>query len=170
MRESEKGIVHLFEPSRFICLFTPASTVDSTCRDLCRPTTCEKAARVPSSSSPSCPFLVTWLVSPYRPFKHLCISKMEQCVAPFVVPGYEPGPGGVAKTPEERRELLNSIKQMRLVQAGIESPVAKATLSGGMGQYIPASLSSCSMCEKLNPHFSLALLSVQDSPLEPFSR
>lgn len=59
---------------------------------------------------------------------------MEQCVAPFVVPGYEPGPGGVAKTAEERREILNSIKQMRLVQAGIESPVAKATLSGGMGQ------------------------------------
>ncbi|ORY88951.1 Tim17/Tim22/Tim23/Pmp24 family-domain-containing protein [Leucosporidium creatinivorum] len=63
---------------------------------------------------------------------------MEQCVAPFVVPGYEPGPGGVAKTPEERREILNSIKQMRLVQAGIESPVAKATLSGGMGFAIGA--------------------------------
>lgn len=53
--------------------------------------------------------------------------------APFVVPGYEPGPDGVPKTPEERSEILQSIKQMRLVQAGIESPVAKATMSGGMG-------------------------------------
>ena len=59
---------------------------------------------------------------------------MEGMVAPFVVPGYEPSPTGEPKTPEERSEILRSIKQMRLVQAGIESPVAKAALSGGMGE------------------------------------
>ena len=58
---------------------------------------------------------------------------MDILVAPFVVPGFEPGPDGNPKTPEERREILQSIKQMRLVQEGIESPVAKAAMSGAMG-------------------------------------
>lgn len=65
-------------------------------------------------------------------------------VAPFVVPGYEPTPTGEPKSPEERSEILNSIKQMRLVQAGIESPVAKAALSGGMGEH---SRQSCRAAE-----------------------
>lgn len=38
------------------------------------------------------------------------------------------------KSPEERAEILSNMKQMRLVQAGIESPVAKAVMSGGMGE------------------------------------
>ncbi|KAK4057125.1 Mitochondrial import inner membrane translocase subunit tim22 [Microbotryomycetes sp. JL221] len=56
-------------------------------------------------------------------------------VAPFVVPGYEPNtiPGSAEKTPEERAEILQNIKQTRFVQAGIESPAAKAVMSGGIG-------------------------------------
>ena len=50
-------------------------------------------------------------------------------VAPFVTPGYEPG----EKSPEERADILRNIKQMRLAQAGMESPVAKAAMSGGVG-------------------------------------
>lgn len=50
-----------------------------------------------------------------------------------MIPGYEPGPDGIPKTPEERKEVLQSIKQMRLVQSGIESPVAKSLMSGAMG-------------------------------------
>ncbi|KAI5476249.1 mitochondrial import inner membrane translocase subunit TIM22 [Pseudohyphozyma bogoriensis] len=57
---------------------------------------------------------------------------MDKLVAPFVVPGYEPGPDGTAKSIEERAEILRNIKQMRWVQEGMESPVAKATLSGVM--------------------------------------
>lgn len=53
--------------------------------------------------------------------------------APHVVPGYEPGIDG-PKSPDERAEILSNMKQMRLVQAGIESPVAKAVMSGGMGE------------------------------------
>lgn len=56
-----------------------------------------------------------------------------QAVAPLVVPGYEPSPTG-PKTDEERAEILNQMKQMRMVSAGIESPVAKAVMSGGVGQ------------------------------------
>lgn len=52
--------------------------------------------------------------------------------APHVVPGYEPSMSG-PKSDDERAEILSNIKQMRLVQAGIESPVAKAVMSGGMG-------------------------------------
>lgn len=62
---------------------------------------------------------------------------MEKLVAPFVVPGYEPGLEGEPKSDEERKQILFSIKQMRLVQAGIESPIAKATLSGVMGFVFP---------------------------------
>lgn len=54
-------------------------------------------------------------------------------VAPYVVPGYEPGPDGEPKSLVERQEIITSLKQMRMVQAGIESPVAKAALSGVMG-------------------------------------
>ncbi|KDE02333.1 hypothetical protein MVLG_07103 [Microbotryum lychnidis-dioicae p1A1 Lamole] len=53
--------------------------------------------------------------------------------APFVVPGYEPSPTGEPKTPEERQQILFQMKQMRWVQAGIESPIAKAGISGAMG-------------------------------------
>lgn len=62
---------------------------------------------------------------------------MDVLCAPFIVPGYEPTPTGEPKTSEERREILGSLKQMRLVQAGIESPVAKAALSGVMGPSPP---------------------------------
>lgn len=60
---------------------------------------------------------------------------MDLLVAPFVIPGYEPGPDGIPKTPEERKEVLQSLKQMRLVQSGIESPVAKSLMSGAMGGF-----------------------------------
>ncbi|KAK4698935.1 RNA polymerase II-associated protein 1, partial [Phenoliferia sp. Uapishka_3] len=53
--------------------------------------------------------------------------------SPFVVPGYEPGPDGEPKSPDERRAILYQIKQMRLISAGMESPVAKATMSGVVG-------------------------------------
>ena len=58
---------------------------------------------------------------------------MDILTAPFVVPGYEPGPDGEPKTREERADVLTSMKQMRMVQDGIESPVAKAAMSGAMG-------------------------------------
>lgn len=66
--------------------------------------------------------------------------------APFVVPGFEPGPNGVPKTAEERMEILGQMKQMRLVQAGIESPVAKAAISGAMGQLYPHRLMCAALC------------------------
>lgn len=59
---------------------------------------------------------------------------MDTLCAPFIVPGYEPTPAGEPKSAEERKEVLGSMKQMRLVQAGIESPAAKAAMSGAMGQ------------------------------------
>lgn len=62
-----------------------------------------------------------------------CSSQKMEAIAPLVVPGYEPSPTG-AKSDEERAQILNQMKQMRLVQAGIESPVAKAVMSGGVGQ------------------------------------
>ncbi|GAA5840443.1 hypothetical protein JCM3775_004699 [Rhodotorula graminis] len=62
-----------------------------------------------------------------------------QYLTPFVVPGYEP-PAPDPETGEvrtrnwdERREIIWQMKQMRLVQEGMESPVAKAAISGAMG-------------------------------------
>lgn len=59
---------------------------------------------------------------------------MDVLTPPYVVPGYEPGPDGAGKSEQERKEILWNMKQMRLVQAGVESPVAKAALSGAMGK------------------------------------
>ncbi|BGO93744.1 RHTO0S10e04434g1_1 [Rhodotorula toruloides] len=62
-----------------------------------------------------------------------------QYLTPFVVPGYEPPSpdpetGEVrTKTEDERREIISQMKQIRLVQEGMESPVAKAAISGAMG-------------------------------------
>lgn len=63
-----------------------------------------------------------------------------QYLTPFVVPGYEP-PAPDPETGEvrtrnwdERREIIWQMKQMRLVQEGMESPVAKAAISGAMGE------------------------------------
>lgn len=78
---------------------------------------------------------------------------MEKLVAPFVVPGYEPGLEGEPKSDEERKQILFSIKQMRLVQAGIESPIAKATLSGVMGFGIGAFFSLMSSSFALEDPF-----------------
>lgn len=63
-----------------------------------------------------------------------------QYLTPFVVPGYEPPSpdpetGEVrTKTEDERREIISQMKQIRLVQEGMESPVAKAAISGAMGE------------------------------------
>ncbi|GAA5859453.1 hypothetical protein JCM8547_006831 [Rhodosporidiobolus lusitaniae] len=59
-------------------------------------------------------------------------------LTPFVVPGYEPpspDTEGVVrpKNEDERREIVSQMKQIRLVQDGMESPVAKAAISGAMG-------------------------------------
>jgi len=56
-----------------------------------------------------------------------------QAIAPLVVPGYEPSPTG-PKSDEERAQILFQMKQMKLVSEGIESPVAKAVMSGGVGE------------------------------------
>lgn len=58
-----------------------------------------------------------------------------QAIAPLVVPGYEPSPDG-PKSNEERMQILAQMKQMRLVSAGIESPIAKSVMSGGVGKSI----------------------------------
>lgn len=64
-----------------------------------------------------------------------------QYLTPFVVPGYEPPmpdpeTGEVrTKTDDERREIIGQMKQVRLVQEGMESPVAKAAISGAMGEF-----------------------------------
>lgn len=50
-----------------------------------------------------------------------------------MVPGYEPTPTGEPKSAEERKEILASMRQMRQVQSGIESPLAKSLMSGAMG-------------------------------------
>ncbi|GAA6031632.1 hypothetical protein JCM8097_006558 [Rhodosporidiobolus ruineniae] len=62
----------------------------------------------------------------------------QSYLTPFVVPGYEPpapdDEGLVRpKNEDERREILSQMKQIRLVQEGMESPVAKAAISGVMG-------------------------------------
>ncbi|GAA5969578.1 hypothetical protein JCM11641_008167 [Rhodosporidiobolus odoratus] len=59
-------------------------------------------------------------------------------LTPFVVPGYEPpspDETGITRprNEDERREILSQMKQIRLVQEGMESPVAKAAISGAMG-------------------------------------
>ncbi|GAA6061006.1 hypothetical protein JCM10212_001062 [Sporobolomyces blumeae] len=65
-------------------------------------------------------------------------------LTPFVVPGYEPpSPDPVTgelrpKTDQERRDVVSQMKQIRLVQDGMESPVTKAVISGGMGFAIGA--------------------------------
>ncbi|KAM0756104.1 Tim17-domain-containing protein [Meredithblackwellia eburnea MCA 4105] len=57
--------------------------------------------------------------------------------APYIVPGYEPSPDGVPKSDEEKQAALYQLKQMRIIAAGMESPVAKATMSGfGLGAFI----------------------------------
>lgn len=64
----------------------------------------------------------------------------SQYLTPFVVPGYEPPApdpetGEVRiKTEDERREIMWQMKQVRMVQDGMESPVAKAAISGAMGE------------------------------------
>ncbi|GEM10542.1 mitochondrial import inner membrane translocase subunit TIM22 [Rhodotorula toruloides] len=65
-----------------------------------------------------------------------------QYLTPFVVPGYEPPmpdpeTGEVrTKTDDERRDIISQMKQIRLVQEGMESPVAKAAISGfGIGAF-----------------------------------
>jgi len=61
-------------------------------------------------------------------------------LTPFVVPGYEPPTpdpetGEVrAKNLDERKEIVSQMKQIRMVQDGMESPVTKAAISGAMGQ------------------------------------
>ncbi|KWU45932.1 hypothetical protein RHOSPDRAFT_32410 [Rhodotorula sp. JG-1b] len=68
----------------------------------------------------------------------------SQYLTPFVVPGYEPPSpdpqtGEVrVKTDEERRDIIWQMKQVRMVQEGMESPVAKAAISGAMGFAIGA--------------------------------
>lgn len=57
---------------------------------------------------------------------------MDVLTPPYVVPGYEPTLDG-PKSTADRKEILASIKMNRIVQAGMESPVAKATMSGVMG-------------------------------------
>ncbi|CEQ40668.1 SPOSA6832_02301, partial [Sporobolomyces salmonicolor] len=65
-------------------------------------------------------------------------------LTPFVTPGYEPPqPDPVTgelrpKTEDERREIISQMKQIRLVQEGMESPVTKAAISGAMGFAIGA--------------------------------
>ncbi|GAA5897271.1 hypothetical protein JCM5296_000987 [Sporobolomyces johnsonii] len=65
-------------------------------------------------------------------------------LTPFVTPGYEPPqPDPVTgeirpKTDDERREIISQMKQIRLVQEGMESPVTKAAISGAMGFAIGA--------------------------------
>lgn len=64
----------------------------------------------------------------------------SQYLTPFVVPGYEPPSpdpqtGEVrVKTDDERRDIIWQMKQVRMVQEGMESPVAKAAISGAMGE------------------------------------
>lgn len=61
-------------------------------------------------------------------------------LTPFVVPGYEPPSpdpetGEIRpKTFEERKEIVSQMKQIRMVQDGMESPVTKAAISGAMGK------------------------------------
>ncbi|BGP42040.1 Mitochondrial import inner membrane translocase subunit tim22 [Rhodotorula kratochvilovae] len=63
----------------------------------------------------------------------------QQYLTPFVVPGYEPPQpdpetGEVRpRNTDERREIIWQMKQVRMVQEGMESPVAKAAISGAMG-------------------------------------
>ncbi|GAA5824942.1 hypothetical protein JCM5353_002943 [Sporobolomyces roseus] len=65
-------------------------------------------------------------------------------LTPFVVPGYEPPTpdpetGEVrAKNLDERKEIVSQMKQIRMVQDGMESPVTKAAISGAMGFAIGA--------------------------------
>lgn len=66
-------------------------------------------------------------------------------LTPFVIPGYEPPApdpqtGEVRiKTTDERRDIIWQMKQVRMVQEGMESPVAKAAISGAMGASTRAS-------------------------------
>ena len=74
----------------------------------------------------------------------------SQYLTPFVVPGYEPPSpdpqtGEVrVKTVDERRDIIWQMKQVRMVQEGMESPVAKAAISGAMGESARRSLYACS--------------------------